>query len=256
MESTIHFLNRRGERLFGTHHTPDGESPYGVVMGHCFTCTRHTGILREAAARLTDAGFQVLRFDFSGNGQSEGVFIDTSYTQYITEMKDAADYLKSNGVTWLGLMGHSMGAAVSILAASRQPGIQAVCTLAGRLTTVDPAGIFSPQQLRQLQETGRLQFISRGRQLELDERFLNDMRDYDIQKVVTHLNLQVLVIHGTADEIISADQAIAAQMLNPDHLELFMMPGADHFFSQQEHRSAACRKIADWFTTIRQHDVR
>ena len=252
MDTTIHFMNCRGERLFGTHHCPDGESQYGVVLGHCFTCTRHTGILREAAALLADAGFQVLRFDFSGNGQSEGTFIDTSYTQYITEMADAADFLKSTGVRWLGLMGHSMGAAVSILAASRQPGIQAVCTLAGRLTTLDPAGIFSPQQMRQLRETGRLQFISRGRQLELDDRFLNDMRAYDIRNVVAGLNLPVLVIHGTADEIIPADQAVTAQGLNPDHLELFMLPDADHFFSQPEHRSAACRKIADWFTTIRE----
>lgn len=86
METDIHFLNHLGERLFGTHHRPDAPSEYGVVLGHCFTCTRHTGVLREVGARLTAAGFHVLRFDFSGNGQSEGVFIETSYTKYITEM--------------------------------------------------------------------------------------------------------------------------------------------------------------------------
>ena len=141
---------------------------------------------------------------------------------------------------------------MSILAASRQREVRAVCTLAGRLTTLDPAGIFSPLQLRQLRETGRLQFVSRGRRLELDDRFLNDMRTYDIRKAVTDMNRPVLVIHGTEDEIISVDLALAAQQFNPDHLELFLIPDADHFFSHPEHRGAACTKITDWFTTIRQ----
>lgn len=252
MEITVHFMNGRGERLFGTYHQPEETSPYGIVMGHCFTCTRHTGILREAATRLTEAGFQVLRFDFSGNGQSEGVFIDTSYTQYISEMEDAADFLLSNGVKWLGFMGHSMGAAVSILAASRQREVRAICTLSGRLTTLDPAGIFSPLQMQQLRETGRLQFVSRGRRLELDDRFLNDMRTYDIRKALSDLNRPVLAIHGTEDEIIPADLAVAALQLNPDHLELSLIPDADHFFSNPEHRNAACTKITDWFTAIRE----
>jgi len=252
METTVHFLNHRGERLFGTYHQPDTPSEYGIVMGHCFTCTRHTGILRQAASRLTDAGFHVLRFDFSGNGQSEGSFIETTYSKFITEMADAADFLKTRGVKWLGLAGHSMGAAVAILAASGLSGIQAVCAIAGRLTTLDPSGIFSPAQMQQFRETGRLQFVSRGRQLELDSRFISDMLSYDMQAVVTFLNLPLLVLHGTHDDIIPADQALPAKAVHPDHLELFMISGADHFFSQEEHRDAAARKIAAWFSKIRE----
>jgi pimeloyl-ACP methyl ester carboxylesterase len=252
VETTIHFLNHRGERLFGTHHQPDTLSEYGIVMGHCFTCTRHTGILREAAAGLAAAGFHVLRFDFSGNGQSEGMFIESSYTQYVTEMEDAASFLKTHGVKWLGFVGHSMGAAVSILAASGISGIQAVCAIAGRSTTLNPSGIFSPLQMRQFQETGRMKLVSRGRHLELDGRFINDMLLHDIRTTVASLRLPLLIVHGTQDDIIPADQAITAKTINPDHVELFMISGADHFFSAEEHRDAASRKIAAWFTNIRE----
>ncbi len=144
VETDINFVNHLGERLFGTHHRPDVPSESGVVLGHCFTCTRHTGILREAGARLADAGFHVLRFDFSGNGQSEGVFIETSYTKYIAEMEVAANFLKADGVKWLGFAGHSMGAAVSVLAGARLSGIQAICAIAGRLTGMDPLAYFQP----------------------------------------------------------------------------------------------------------------
>ena len=252
METDINFLNHLGERLFGTHHRPDAPSEYGVVLGHCFTCTRHTGILREAGARLTAAGFHVLRFDFSGNGQSEGVFIETSYTKYITEMEAAANFLKTYGVKWLGFAGHSMGAAISVLAGARLSGIQAICAIAGRLTGMDPTRIFSPDQRRQFQETGRLEFVSRGRQLELDSRFLNDMLSHDMPAAVASLRIPLLIVHGTQDEIVPADQAVKAHSVNPDHSELVMIPGADHFFSQAEHRDLAARKIAEWFTRIRE----
>ena len=250
VEIDINFMNHLGERLFGTHHRPDAPSEYGVVLGHCFTCTRHTGILREAGTRLAAAGFHVLRFDFSGNGQSEGVFIETSYTKYITEMESAANVLKAYGVKWIGFAGHSMGAAVSVLAASRLSGIQAVCTIAGRLTGMDPSRIFSQVQRRQFLETGWLEFVSRGRQLELDSRFLNDMLSHDMPAAVASLRIPLLIVHGTQDEIVPADQALKAQSINPDHSELVIIPGADHIFSQVEHRDFAARKIAEWFTRI------
>jgi uncharacterized protein len=248
METDISFLNYLGERLFGTHHRPDAPSEYGVVLGHCFTCTRHTGILREAGARLTTAGFHVLRFDFSGNGQSEGVFIETSYSKYITEMEVAANFLKSQGVKWLGFAGHSMGAAVSVLAGARLSGIQAICAIAGRLIGMDPSRIFSLDQRRQYQETGRLEFVSRGRHLALDSRFLDDMLSHDMLAAVASLSIPLLIVHGSRDEIVPVDQAVKAQSINPGHSELVIIPGADHFFSQAEHRDFAARKIAEWFS--------
>ncbi len=251
METNIDFLNHLGERLFGTHHRPDTSSEYGVVLGHCFTCTRHTGILREVGSRLSTAGFHVLRFDFSGNGQSDGSFIETSYTKYIAEMEIAATLLKAEGVKWLGFAGHSMGAAVSVLAASRLSGVQAVCAIAGRLTGMDSTRIFSPDQKRQFQETGRLEFVSRGRHLELDSRFLDDMLSHDMQATVASLRIPLLIVHGTRDDIVPVDQARTAQSFNPDHSELVIIPDADHFFSQAEHRGFAARKIAEWFTQIR-----
>lgn len=251
MDTDVNFLNHSGERLFGTYHRPDALSDHGVVLGHCFTCTRHTGILREAGTRLAAAGFHVLRFDFSGNGQSEGVFIETSYSKYVTEMEIAADFLKTYGVKWLGFAGHSMGAAVSVLAGSRLSGIRAVCAIAGRLTGMDPTRIFSPDQRRRFQETGRLEFVSRGRHLELDSRFLDDMLSHDMPAAVASLRIPLLIVHGTLDDIVPSDQAVKAQSVNPEHSELVMIPGADHFFSQMEHRDFAARKIAEWFTRIR-----
>ena len=87
MEQQIKFDNPQGETLVGTLHQPEQKAVGGVVAGHCFTCSRHTGILRRMCKDLGDAGFMVLRFDFSGNGQSEGEFAQSTFTKQITEMK-------------------------------------------------------------------------------------------------------------------------------------------------------------------------
>ena len=73
MEHTVHFENPQGEKLAGTLHEPATPADKGVVIGHCFTCSRHTRVLRRVAVNLSEAGFATLRFDFSGNGQSQVV---------------------------------------------------------------------------------------------------------------------------------------------------------------------------------------
>ncbi len=250
METDVTFKNHLGEKLFGTYRQPGVTSNKGIVLGHCFTCTRHTGILRDTATRLADAGFHVLRFDFSGNGQSEGVFLETSYSKYVTEMGVAADFLRSRGLRWLGFAGHSMGAAVSVLASVKIPEIRAVCAVAGRLTGMDPTRIFTDAQKKEFQETGVLSFVSRGRQLELDSRFLTDMLSHDMLKAVAGMKAPLLIVHGDKDEIVPVDQAKIAHEANPKGSEIVIINGADHFFSIQEHREQAARTITDWFLRI------
>ena len=97
MEQQIKFENHQGELLAGTLH-PARESAIGaVVAGHCFTCSRHTGILRRVCDELSKTGFDVLRFDFSGNGQSQGGFKHSTWSKQILEMEAAITMMKDRG---------------------------------------------------------------------------------------------------------------------------------------------------------------
>jgi alpha/beta superfamily hydrolase len=83
MEKQVHFKNHLGEKLTGTLHPPKKSSNRGIIIGHCFTCSRHTRVLQQMGHDLAAARFTVLRFDFSGNGQSEGAFIDSLQRIYL-----------------------------------------------------------------------------------------------------------------------------------------------------------------------------
>jgi pimeloyl-ACP methyl ester carboxylesterase len=247
MEQQIEFPNARGEKLAATLHLPDGSPGRGVILGHCFTCSRHTSILRSICHRLADSGFTVLRFDFSGNGQSEGKFTESNYSKQIAEMKTAAGLLTARGVSWLGLAGHSMGAVVALLAAGELEAVRAVCALAARSRLMGAADLLRPAQIKQIRETGRALFVSRGRSLELTRETLDDAAGYDLGRTVASLIQPVLLVHGDQDDIIPVAEAYRIQHYRVKGTRLAVIPGADHMFSNDEHRLIATEVVVNWF---------
>ena len=251
MEEQIHFNNNFGEKLTGTLHLPVEPSGYAVVFGHCFTCTRHTSILRHICGELTEEGFMALRFDFSGNGQSEGSFAESTYSKQISEMQTAAALLSQKGAFWIGLAGHSLGAAIALLTAAREETVKAVCVLAGRLSGLNAMHFLSQDQRSELRETGSVLFSSRGRALQLSNTFFADAEKYNLPEAVASMRRPLLIVHGDNDEIIPVDEAQRARALNPENIELALIPEADHMFSRPEHRQQVSGLVVEWFKNHR-----
>jgi putative redox protein len=247
MEQQIQFDNHLGERLVGTLHQPD-RSPVGaVVAGHCFTCSRHTGVLRHICKQLCAAGFMALRFDFSGNGQSQGIFEQSTWSKQIIEMEAAIALAREKGASWIGLAGHSLGAAIALLVAQRQPAVSAVCRVAGRVSATRPMHFLTSSQQERLAQTGNVAFVSRGRQLSLNRDFFDDADRHDLLAATRTLERPMLVVHGDQDEIIPVSEAELAKATNPGSVELVIVPGGDHMLARGEHQQLVARMITEWF---------
>ena len=236
--------------MAGTYHSPSGDSRHGVVLGHCFTCSRHTRVLRDISHGLAENGFRVLRFDFSGNGQSEGRFSESNYSKQIEELKVAASFIAAQGVSWMGLAGHSMGAMVSLLAAAEMDQVQAVCTLATKASALGTSHFLNQNQVRELTRTGRVHFTSRGRPLEITQDFFADAARYELSEIIAALAQPLLAVHGNRDEIIPVEHAYELSRTRQMDTDLVIIPGADHMFSQNEHRRQAVEVIVKWFKNL------
>lgn len=250
MESQIDFENDHGERLVGTVHEPETADDRGVILGHCFTCSRHTRILKRIAYHLVEAGISALRFDFSGNGGSEGTFERSTYSRQIGEIKTAAQWFADRGISRLGLAGHSMGAAIAVLAGAEMDSVRAVCALAGRTSGLGAMGFLSAAQKEELDRTGRVTFQSRGRALALTDEFFADAGRYDIEAAIRDYPKPLMIVHGDADAVISIDEAHAAKRSNPAGVELAVIAEADHMFSQQAHQDQVSGRVVDWFQKL------
>ena len=68
------FENTAGRRLSGVLETGASPPQAYVVFAHCFTCDKRSHAAVRISRALADKGFGVLRFDFTGLGESEGEF--------------------------------------------------------------------------------------------------------------------------------------------------------------------------------------
>ena len=253
-EEQVTFNNNQGEKLSGTLHWPEQDTRRGVLLAHCFTCSRHTSILRQLGQDLARAGVAALRYDFSGNGKSEGLFADTTYTKHVGEVGAAAAFLNRRGIDQFALAGHSMGATISLLAAGQIKNATALCTLAGRLSRPDFAHFLSSSQRQILESTGQVEFESRGRLLTLNKDFFLDAARYDLAQTVAQLTLPLLVVHGDQDEVIPVTEARSLEAMDLPQVDVAVIQGADHMFSNQAHRRQVSDMVTRWLNRNWQPD--
>ena len=127
MQERITFKNRRGQALAGVLHHPAGKEAHAcAVFAHCFTCTKNN----KAAVRISEAlasdGLAVLRFDFTGLGQSEGDFSNTHFSSNVDDLVDAAVFMSSRDLPPSLLIGHSLGGTAVLAAAPEVESVVAV----------------------------------------------------------------------------------------------------------------------------------
>jgi putative redox protein len=193
----------------------------------------------------------VLRFDFSGNGQSEGSFPESTISKQIIEMGRAVDLLTDRGISWIGLAGYSMGGTVALLAAARIDTAKAVCTLAAMASVPEKTRFLADHKSQQLETSGRVHFTSRGRSLELTVDFFQDASQYSLADTLPSLSQPLLIVHGDRDEIVPVEEAHRLRLLRPALTDLAIVPGADHMFSQQPDRRQVTERVASWFEGLR-----
>jgi hypothetical protein len=71
----ITFLNAQGEQLAARLELPEDEQPLAYALfAHCFTCSKDLKAVVNISRALSSQRIAVLRFDFTGLGESEGAF--------------------------------------------------------------------------------------------------------------------------------------------------------------------------------------
>jgi pimeloyl-ACP methyl ester carboxylesterase len=176
---------------------PIGASAPAVIVAHAWSC--NAGMMLPLARRLHQSGFGVLLFDARGHGASDGGGFVTIMTlaQDLLAAVDLAQRRPDVDPVAIGLLGHSMGGASAIVAASLDPRIRAVASLASFAdnTTLTVAAL----ALRRLP---RRPFLPAVRLF--IERALGHSMDWaSPQARIGDLGVPILLVHGEADTFVS-----------------------------------------------------
>ena len=245
--SKITFENRDGINLTGNLEKPEsGEVRATALFAHCFTCGRDIRGAREITRALANEGFAVLRFDFTGLGESEGDFADTSFSSNLDDLEDAAGWLASQLEAPHLLMGHSLGGAAMLAVAERIDSARAVVTIGAPSSPDNVLRQFGKDSMKEIQENGCAAVELAGRTFRIREDFIEDARSHDLNARLEKLNRALLIMHSPLDKVVSIDHAqrIFAAAKHPK--SFVSLDRADHLLSDPEDATYAARVIAAW----------
>ncbi|MBN4926793.1 alpha/beta fold hydrolase [Hoyosella rhizosphaerae] len=224
---------------------PDGPVQAWALFGHCFTCGKDIVAASRIARALTEFGIAVLRFDFTGIGQSEGDFSHTTFTSKIKDLVAAADFLRENHEAPTILIGHSLGGAAVIAARSEIPETKAVVTIGAPADPVHVTHLFS--DLRDVIEAQGCATVSlAGRDFDIRREFLDDIAAQPQRERIETLDAALLILHSPTDELVGVDNARDIYLAARHPKSFVSLDGADHLLTDLRDAAYTANIIAAW----------
>jgi dienelactone hydrolase len=236
--------------IFGALHAPDRPGPRPVVvLCHGFKGFMDWGFFPPLAELLTDRGFAVVRFNFTGSGMQPGDVLVTdpesfrraTFTQDVRELTRVLEALGTEigegrvDPAKIGLLGHSRGGGIATLVAAQatwRERLRALVTWAAAATF----DRLSSQEKETWRRRGYVTVTNSrtGQELALDALVLEDLErnqhHLEPRAAGSSRRAPWLILHGDRDQTVPVEEArlLAAQAAAP--CELRVIAEGDHTF--------------------------
>jgi putative redox protein len=238
--------NRKGLKLQAYLELPANQKPnHFAIFAHCFSCNSNFNAVKHISRSLSTHGFGVLRFDFTGLGRSEGEFAESHFSANVEDLLDVANYLEKNYKAPSLLVGHSLGGAAVIVAASKLKNIKAVATVGAPATVSHVTHLFS-HAIDDVKEKGEVEVKIGGRPFKINQDFVNDFGKTDLPKIIKELRKPILVMHAPFDKVVGIENAHQIYH-NAIHPKSFVsLDDADHLLSKPSDSIYVGNMIGTW----------
>jgi putative redox protein len=234
-----------GHKLAARLDAPDGDVKAYALFAHCFTCGKDVFAASRIAQALTEHGIAVLRFDFTGLGASEGEFANTNFSSNLEDLVAAADFMRA---TWQAprlLIGHSLGGAAVLAAASEMPEVKAVVTLAAPSHPANVTEMFS-EHLDQIASAGEAHVQLAGRPFRIKQQFVDDAGGHNLKVKIAALKRALLVMHAPGDDTVPISNAMEIFTAARHPKSFVSLDSADHLLTDRADAVYVANLIAAW----------
>jgi len=240
----LRFAGSAGE-LAGTLELPSINPRGFALFAHCFSCSKDSIAAARISRALADRGIAVLRFDFTGIGDSEGDFPGAGFSSNLDDLVAAADFLRKEFEAPDLLIGHSLGGTAVLAAAERIPESRAVVTIGA---PASPVHIITHliQDESAFNERGYADVTLGGQAFRLDRAFVEDLRSQPMAERIRGLRRALLVMHSPVDATVPIAEAseIFQTALHPK--SFISLDTADHLLSSHADAGFVADTIAGW----------
>ncbi len=243
--TTFDFTNSAGQKLSGRLELPAGAVRAYAVFAHCFTCSKNVAAATRVARALAEHGFGVLRFDFTGLGNSEGDFANTHFSSNTADLIAAARALEADGRAPALLVGHSLGGAAVLAAAGELPMVRAVATISAPSDVAHVRNLFEGH-LDQITTEGAAEVQLAGRTFTVRREFLEDIAGHKLTERVSELRKALLIMHSPTDDTVGIEHASKLYLAAKHPKSFISLDGADHLLTRAADAEYVAQVLAAW----------
>lgn len=241
----VEFTGAMGGQLSARLDLPEGIPLAYAIFAHCFTCNKDLNVTTQVSAGLTKHGIAVLRFDFTGLGQSEGDFAATNFTTNMEDLLAASDWLNEHHTAPSLLVGHSLGGAAVLAVAHEMPHIKAVATIGAPADPVHVTHNFAAAK-KEIETHGEADVLLAGRKFRIRKQFLLDVATHNLVDYIHELDCAIMVFHSPIDEVVGIENAarIFAAARHPK--SFISLDTADHLVTKRADAEYVAHLLAVW----------
>ena len=243
----LEFENAEGQKLAGLLETPPENIAIAryALFAHCFTCGKDVAAASRISRALAARGIAVLRFDFTGLGNSDGDFANSNFSSNVSDLIAAAQKLESDYQAPQLLIGHSLGGAAVLAAAHQLDSIKAVVTIGAPATAHHVEHLFSAKS-DVIKQQGEAVVNIGGREFSIRNQLLDDIAQHNSTEQIGELGKALLVFHSPIDTIVSVDQAALIFQAAKHPKSFISLDKADHMVSKAADSEYVGTTIAAW----------
>lgn len=240
------FRNAAGQRLDARLDLPMDEKPHAyAIFAHCFTCTKNFNAVVNISRALTRDKIAVLRFDFTGLGESEGDFSNTGFSSNVSDLVAAAEFLKSGFDAPKLLIGHSLGGAAVLQAAASIPSSLAVATI-GAPADLSSVARFLSREGPEIRSKGEARVTLAGRSFRIRKEFVDELDRSSMEQSIRQLGKALLIFHSPRDTIVGIESAGKIFRAARHPKSFISLDQADHLLSSRSDSLYAGAVLAAW----------
>ena len=242
----VEFTNKNGYKLSARLEFPIDSHPVAfAIFAHVFTGSKNLSATRHISRALTLNGIAVLRFDFTGLGQSEGEFADTTFTSNVEDLLAAARFLEEHHEAPRILIGHSLGGAAVIFAAKHLESVRAVATIGAPSEPEHVTHLLS-ESLEEIEKHGQAKVSIDGRTFTIKKDFLDDLRQKNMFGILKGLRKALMVLHSPQDSVVEIDNAAKIYHAAHHPKSFVTLDGANHMLTNKDDAFYAGNVISSW----------
>lgn len=239
------FKNENGEQLAALLEKPSTAPKAYALFAHCFTCSKDIAAASRISRALAARGIAVLRFDFTGIGNSEGDFGNTNFSSNVGDLVCAANHLREELEAPALLIGHSLGGAAVLAAAESIPEATAVVTIGAPSDPGHVSHLFESSK-EEIESKGSAVVDLAGRKFEIKKQFLDDIASQSLSDRIQRMRKALLIFHSPIDDIVGIDNA-SNIFLAAKHPKSFVsLDKADHLLSKPVDSEYVAATISAW----------